>query len=56
MKHSHQPADHASTKTASIRTAGYMAFVSTYLNEVMRRVEPFLRGNGGPVIMVQVAI
>ncbi|XP_015525016.1 beta-galactosidase isoform X1 [Neodiprion lecontei] len=32
----------------------YMRYVRTYINEVMRRVRPFLRGNGGPVIMVQV--
>ncbi|XP_031837922.1 beta-galactosidase [Nomia melanderi] len=32
----------------------YMNYVQIYLNEVFKRVEPLLRGNGGPIIMVQV--
>ncbi|XP_076378653.1 beta-galactosidase [Megalopta genalis] len=32
----------------------YMRYVEIYLNEVFNRVEPLLRGNGGPIIMVQV--
>ncbi|XP_046752633.1 beta-galactosidase-like isoform X2 [Diprion similis] len=32
----------------------YMRYVRIYITEVMSRVRPFLRGNGGPVIMVQV--
>ena len=32
----------------------YMRYVEIYLNEVLTRVRPYLRGNGGPVIMVQV--
>ncbi|XP_076643332.1 beta-galactosidase [Halictus rubicundus] len=32
----------------------YMKYVEVYLKEVFDRVEPFLRGNGGPIIMVQV--
>ncbi|XP_078050628.1 beta-galactosidase [Augochlora pura] len=32
----------------------YMKYVERYLNELFRRVEPLLRGNGGPIIMVQV--
>ncbi|XP_012282685.1 beta-galactosidase [Orussus abietinus] len=36
------------------RDTRYMHYVEIYLNEVLRRVKPFLRGNGGPIIMVQV--
>lgn len=32
----------------------YMKYVETYLDEVFKRVVPYLRGNGGPIIMVQV--
>ncbi|XP_012268356.2 beta-galactosidase [Athalia rosae] len=32
----------------------YMEHVTDYINALMTRVGPFLRGNGGPVIMVQV--
>lgn len=32
----------------------YMSYVETYLTEVFNQVEPLLRGNGGPIIMVQV--
>ncbi|XP_003707178.2 beta-galactosidase [Megachile rotundata] len=32
----------------------YMQYVEVYLNEVLERVKPYLRGNGGPIIMVQV--
>lgn len=32
----------------------YMKYVEIYLNEVFKRVIPYLRGNGGPIIMVQV--
>ncbi|XP_017787650.1 PREDICTED: beta-galactosidase-like [Habropoda laboriosa] len=32
----------------------YMQYVEIYLNEVFTRVRPYLRGNGGPIIMVQV--
>ncbi|KAG7208473.1 hypothetical protein KM043_014699 [Ampulex compressa] len=32
----------------------YMEYSEIYLNEVLERVKPYLRGNGGPVIMVQV--
>ncbi|XP_033201569.2 beta-galactosidase [Bombus vancouverensis nearcticus] len=32
----------------------YMKYVEIYLNEVLDKVQPYLRGNGGPIIMVQV--
>ena len=32
----------------------YMHYAEIYLNEVLERVKPYLRGNGGPIIMVQV--
>ncbi|XP_017762867.1 PREDICTED: beta-galactosidase [Eufriesea mexicana] len=32
----------------------YMLYVETYLTEVFKKVSPYLRGNGGPIIMVQV--
>lgn len=31
-----------------------MGYVERYLNALMERVTPLLRGNGGPIIMVQV--
>lgn len=33
-----------------------MHYAEIYLNEVLERVKPYLRGNGGPIIMVQVQI
>ncbi|XP_003399681.2 beta-galactosidase [Bombus terrestris] len=32
----------------------YMKYVEIYLNEILDKVQPYLRGNGGPIIMVQV--
>lgn len=32
----------------------YMGYVEVYLNTVLEKVKPYLRGNGGPIIMVQV--
>ncbi|KAK0180096.1 hypothetical protein PV327_005773 [Microctonus hyperodae] len=32
----------------------YMRYVEIYLNELLTRIKPLLRGNGGPIIMVQV--
>ncbi|XP_053978638.1 beta-galactosidase [Hylaeus volcanicus] len=32
----------------------YMSFVERYLTKVFEKVNPYLRGNGGPIIMVQV--
>lgn len=32
----------------------YMKYVEVYLTELFSRIAPFLRGNGGPIIMVQV--
>lgn len=32
----------------------YMRYVEIYLNTVLDKVKPYLRGNGGPIIMVQV--
>lgn len=31
-----------------------MKYVEIYLNEILDKVQPYLRGNGGPIIMVQV--
>lgn len=46
------------TKVPDIRLrtkdSRYMEYVTVYLNEVLERVKPYLRGNGGPIIMVQV--
>ncbi|XP_015601851.1 beta-galactosidase isoform X2 [Cephus cinctus] len=32
----------------------YMGYVTVYLNEVLKKIKPLLRGQGGPIIMVQV--
>ncbi|XP_076241131.1 beta-galactosidase [Calliopsis andreniformis] len=32
----------------------YIHYVEIYMNEVLERVKPYLRGNGGPIIMVQI--
>ncbi|XP_066588529.1 beta-galactosidase-like [Prorops nasuta] len=32
----------------------YMNYVEIYLNQVLSKVKPYLRGNGGPIIMVQI--
>ncbi|XP_014204077.1 beta-galactosidase-1-like protein [Copidosoma floridanum] len=32
----------------------YLKYAEDYLNQVLTRVKPLLRGNGGPIIMVQV--
>ncbi|XP_046827579.1 beta-galactosidase [Vespa crabro] len=32
----------------------YLNYVEQYLNVVLNKVKPYLRGNGGPIIMVQV--
>ncbi|XP_015431707.1 PREDICTED: beta-galactosidase-1-like protein [Dufourea novaeangliae] len=32
----------------------YMKYVEAYWDELFKRVEPLLRGNGGPIIMVQI--
>lgn len=32
----------------------YLSYVEEYLNTLLEQVKPLLRGNGGPVIMVQV--
>ncbi|XP_011300269.1 beta-galactosidase [Fopius arisanus] len=32
----------------------YMEYVKTYFQQLLVRVEPLLRGNGGPIIMVQI--
>ncbi|XP_031784798.1 beta-galactosidase-like isoform X2 [Nasonia vitripennis] len=32
----------------------YLEYAEEYLNQVLTRVKPLLRGNGGPIIMVQV--
>ena len=34
---------------------GYMTYVEKYLETVLTKVKPYLRGNGGPIIMVQVS-
>lgn len=31
-----------------------MRYATLYLNQVLEKVKPLLRGNGGPIIMVQV--
>jgi len=31
-----------------------MKYATAYLNQVLEKVKPLLRGNGGPIIMVQV--
>lgn len=31
-----------------------MKYATSYLNQVLEKVKPLLRGNGGPIIMVQV--
>ena len=40
----------------NIISQGYMRYAEEYLNQVMNRVQPYLRGNGGPIIMVQVIL
>ncbi|KAI4501636.1 hypothetical protein M0802_003513 [Mischocyttarus mexicanus] len=32
----------------------YLNYVESYLNTVLNKIKPYLRGNGGPIIMVQV--
>lgn len=32
----------------------FMKYATAYLNQVLEKVKPLLRGNGGPIIMVQV--
>ncbi|XP_011706917.1 PREDICTED: beta-galactosidase, partial [Wasmannia auropunctata] len=32
----------------------FMRYATSYLNQVLEKVKPLLRGNGGPIIMVQV--
>jgi len=36
------------------KDADFMKYASIYLNEVLEKVKPLLRGNGGPIIMVQI--
>lgn len=33
---------------------GYMMYVEKYLDQILTKIKPYLRGNGGPIIMVQV--
>ncbi|EZA59457.1 hypothetical protein DMN91_010918 [Ooceraea biroi] len=36
------------------KDADFMKYATLYLNQVLEKVKPLLRGNGGPIIMVQV--
>ncbi|XP_077279071.1 beta-galactosidase-like isoform X2 [Temnothorax americanus] len=36
------------------KDADFVRYATLYLNQVLDKVEPLLRGNGGPVIMVQI--
>ncbi|KMQ85919.1 beta-galactosidase-like isoform x1 protein [Lasius niger] len=36
------------------KDAAFMKYATSYLNQVLEKVKPLLRGNGGPIIMVQI--
>ncbi|XP_011268594.2 beta-galactosidase [Camponotus floridanus] len=36
------------------KDAAFMKYATAYLNQVLEKVKPLLRGNGGPIIMVQI--
>ncbi|XP_050453889.1 beta-galactosidase isoform X2 [Cataglyphis hispanica] len=36
------------------KDTAFMKYATTYLNQVLEKVQPLLRGNGGPIIMVQI--
>ncbi|XP_029157571.1 beta-galactosidase-like [Nylanderia fulva] len=36
------------------KDAAFMRYATSYLNQVLEKVKPLLRGNGGPIIMVQI--
>ncbi|XP_018406225.1 PREDICTED: beta-galactosidase-like [Cyphomyrmex costatus] len=36
------------------KDADFVRYATLYLNQVLNKIQPFLRGNGGPIIMVQI--